>query len=86
MASNFASIVDEVQKLSLEEKEELRQLLDKYLIEARREEIYQNYQDAKMRAGRGELKSSDNIQELRDMLEEDDLPGTHGRPRRWVSS
>lgn len=71
MNGTFSSIVEEVQKLSIEEKEELRQLLDKYLIEARREEIHENYLEAKKRADSGELKSSSNVQELLKMLEEE---------------
>ena len=48
----------------MEEKEELRSLLDKYLVEARREEIYQNYQDSKKRLERGELRFTDDVDEL----------------------
>lgn len=45
MSSSFAEIVEGVQALSIEEKLELHDLIEKYLIEERREEIYQNYID-----------------------------------------
>lgn len=70
MASSFASIVDDVQRLSLEEKEELRQLLDKYLIEARREEMHNNYVATREEEKQGKLKTSSSTEELRRMLEE----------------
>ena len=70
VASNFATVVDEVQKLSLEEQKELRQLLDKYLIEARREEIFNNYQSTLQEEKQGKLKTASTTEELRRMLEE----------------
>lgn len=70
MNASFTAIVEEVQKLSTEEKEELHTLLEKYLIEARREEIHQNYRDSKKRAQRGKLKFSDDVNELRKTLYE----------------
>lgn len=70
MTGTFAAVVEEVQKLSLEEKEELRQLLDKYLVEARREEIYNNYVATREEEKQGELKTASSTGELRRMLEE----------------
>ncbi len=43
MSSNFANIVEEVKALSSQEKQELHHLIEKYLIEERRDEIYDNY-------------------------------------------
>jgi hypothetical protein len=43
MTTVFSSVIEEVKKLSVEEKEELRFLLDRYLIEERRSEIHQDY-------------------------------------------
>jgi hypothetical protein len=48
----------------------LQVLLTKYLVEARREEIHQNYLDSRQRAQRGELKFSDDVDELRKTLSE----------------
>lgn len=57
MNGNFAAVVDGILKLSLEEKEELRSLLDKYLIEARREEILDNFQATRKEEEQGKLKT-----------------------------
>lgn len=70
MPTTFNSIVEKVQELSLDEKEELSILLTKYLIEARREEIYQNYLYSKKQLQHGALKFSEDINELRKSLEE----------------
>lgn len=43
MSSSFAEIVEEIKALSTPEKQELHELIEKYLIEERREEIYQSY-------------------------------------------
>jgi len=43
MSSSFADIVEEIKGLSIPEKQELHELIEKYLIEERREEIYQSY-------------------------------------------
>lgn len=45
MSSEFATVVEEVKKMSYEDKQELKFLIERYLIEERREEIYQNYMD-----------------------------------------
>lgn len=70
MGSTFASIIDEVQRLSFEEKEELRMLLDKYLIEARREEIHDNYLKTKEEDEKGLLHKPKDNKELRQKLEQ----------------
>lgn len=70
MLGSFNAIVEEVQKLSIDEKEELQSLLMKYLVEARREEIHQNYLYSQKQLQRGRLKFSDNIDDLRKSLEE----------------
>ncbi len=44
---NFSEIIEQVKTLSMDEKEELHLLLEKYLIEARRDEIKENYQNSK---------------------------------------
>ena len=40
---SYQELVETIKSLSVHEKEELKALLDKLLIEARREEIRQNY-------------------------------------------
>ncbi|MDI6766134.1 MAG: hypothetical protein QME52_04850 [Bacteroidota bacterium] len=61
MPGTFNTIVEKVQKLSMDEKVELQALLMKYLVEAKREEIHQNYLFSKKQLRRGTLKFSDNI-------------------------
>jgi len=70
MSGTFAAVVEEVQKLSKEEKAELHSLLEKYLVEARRDEIHENYLGSKKRLQRGELKFSENIDDLHESLDE----------------
>lgn len=69
MSISFASIVEEVQRLSVEEKEELRHLLDKYLIEIRRDEIYQHYLESKSAERDGKLFTPKDDDDLRKWLE-----------------
>ena len=40
---SFSNLLEEIKSLSISEKIEMRNLLDKYLVEERREEIYNNY-------------------------------------------
>jgi hypothetical protein len=70
MNKNFAAIVEDVQNLSTEEKEELRALLENYLVEARREEVYKDYLDSRKRVQRAELDFSSDVEHLRKTLEE----------------
>jgi hypothetical protein len=68
MKDSFAEVVEEVKNLSTEEKVELRILIEKYLTEEKRQEIYDNYQ-----AGLNELKEdklvfSSDVNILKGML------------------
>jgi hypothetical protein len=62
-------LVDEIRHLSLPEKEEIRSLLDKFLIEERRAEISNHHQQSLEELRRGELKFSSDPARLRQMLE-----------------
>ncbi|MBD2455121.1 hypothetical protein H6G80_13620 [Nostoc sp. FACHB-87] len=66
----FNDVVEVIKSLSVDEKLELQLLLQQYLREERREEIYDNFQSAKMEQQKGELKFSSNINELRQLIEE----------------
>lgn len=68
MSSVFTNIVEEVKKLSIEEKEELRFLLERYLIEERREEIYRNYRKSLKELLAGKLDFSSDVSKLKEML------------------
>ena len=60
----FYQVVEEVKKLSPEEIEELQVLLQKYLIEKRRDEILKSYEKSKMEDSQGKLVYHDNIDDL----------------------
>jgi hypothetical protein len=66
----FSDVVEAIKSLSSEEKLEIQLLLQQYLREERREEIYQNFQAAQVEQQNSELKFSSNIDELRQLIEE----------------
>jgi len=71
MSQTFAEVVEEVKQLSSSEKEELHELLKKYLIEERRREILENAEAGMEEMRRGELKSFSNVDDLMDSLSHD---------------
>lgn len=70
MNTNFAGVVETVKQLSFDEKQELKNLLENYLIEERRREIYENGEASKRKLERGELKFSSNTDDLMKMLDD----------------
>lgn len=60
----FSTLVEKIKHLTFDEKEELHLLLEKLLIEARRDEIKGNYTKSK----REKLKYSGKIEELKSYL------------------
>jgi hypothetical protein len=64
----YANLISEIQNLSYEDKESLKKILEKYLIEERREEIYENLVESKKEMKEGKLKYSNDINELKKML------------------
>lgn len=71
MSATVHKIIEEFDELSIEEKEEAKEVLDKLMIEARREEIRQNGEEAKKMHYEGKLKSFDNANDLMNSLMED---------------
>jgi len=71
MSQNFAQVVEDVKQLSPAEKEELHELLKKYLIEERRQEILENYQTSIEEMRNGKLTSFSDTDRLRDSLSDD---------------
>ena len=65
MRASFEKIVEEIQKLPLVEKEEIKLLVEKYIIEERREEIYQNYKKSKTEVSKGNLVFTQNIEDMK---------------------
>ncbi|HEX9962822.1 MAG TPA: hypothetical protein VGB00_17960 [Pyrinomonadaceae bacterium] len=70
MSTNFAGVVEEVKHLSFDEKLELKELLENYLIEERRQEIAENYEKSVDEFEKGKLNFSSNFSELKEMLDD----------------
>jgi hypothetical protein len=68
----FADIVENVTSLSLSEMEEIKRIIEKVLIEKRREEILQSGEDAKKELKERKLKFSDSANDLMNTLNEPD--------------
>lgn len=71
MSQTFAEIVEDVKQLSPGEKEELQELLKKYLIEERRREIRENGEDGLKEYEDGKLQVFSNADEMMDSLSHD---------------
>jgi hypothetical protein len=67
MQTIFSDVVEQVKTLSFEEKAELKFLLESYLIEERREEIYQNYEMTKKHED--DFEFSADLNKLKKMLD-----------------
>ncbi|MBV9211125.1 MAG: hypothetical protein JOZ52_10875 [Acidobacteria bacterium] len=70
MKDSFAEVVEEVRNLSTEEKLELQTLIEKYLAEERRQEIYDNYQASLSEVNEGKLIFSSDMSKLKGMLDD----------------
>lgn len=66
---SFEEITEEIYSLNYDDKLELKTLIEKYLIEDRRNEILAQHQDAIKKAENGELIFSDNTDELLNILD-----------------
>ena len=66
----FTDVIEVIKSLSTDEKREIQLLLQQYLREERRDEMYGNFKSAQVEQQKGELKFSSNIQELRQLIEE----------------
>ena len=66
----FNELVENIKTLSSEEKEGIKFLIEKYLVEERREEIYENYQKSLEELSRGKLAFSNDVKKLKKMIEQ----------------
>jgi hypothetical protein len=64
MEMTFAGVVDEVRQLSIDEKKELAEIIERDLIEERRSEILKNGEEAMKEYKEGKLVFSSNVDEL----------------------
>ena len=65
---SFGNIIEVIYGLPLEERLELKVLLENNIVEARRKEILRNGYEAKRAEKNNELTFSDNIETLKMML------------------
>ena len=70
MEIRYDILVENIKKLPLSEKEELKSLLEKYIIEEKRKEIYKNYQETLREYQTGKLKFFSDISQLQKEIEE----------------
>jgi ectoine hydroxylase-related dioxygenase (phytanoyl-CoA dioxygenase family) len=68
----FVDIVEDVTSLSVKEMEEIKNIIEKLLIEKKREEILKSIEEAKKEAKEGKLKFYDNSNDLMSSLNEPD--------------
>lgn len=71
MSQTFAEIVEDVQQLSFAEKEELQELLRKYLIEERRREIRENAEAGLKEYREGKLEVFSKVDDMMTSLSHD---------------
>ena len=67
---NFAALVEEVKRLSGDQKEELKYILEQYILEERRGQIHKNYKESLRESQSGALNFTGDAIELRKMMEE----------------
>ncbi|HZG37465.1 MAG TPA: hypothetical protein VEZ50_02185 [Nodosilinea sp.] len=66
----FSDVVEVIKNLSTDEKREIQLLLQQYLREERREEMYANFEVAQAEEKNGELTFSSDINILRQLIED----------------
>ena len=66
MGATFVDVVEDVKRLTSDEKAGLRDLIDNYLVEERRDEMLQNYEASKLEV----LESSPDIERLKELLDD----------------
>jgi hypothetical protein len=68
MRLDYGRIVNEIRNLPIEEKHEIKALVEKYILEERREEIRRNYRRSMREAKKGRLKFSSQLSDLKTQL------------------
>ncbi|MDL1971364.1 MAG: hypothetical protein LWW94_10470 [Candidatus Desulfofervidaceae bacterium] len=71
MEVRYDILLENIKKLPLPEKEELKNLIEKYIIEEKREKIYENYLKSLNEYKEDKLQFSSDINELRKNMELD---------------
>ena len=68
MTNEFNVLVESIYNLPLEDKQELKALLENNIVETRRSEIALNYRKARVEHKEKKLKFSSSVKELKKML------------------
>jgi hypothetical protein len=68
MKPSFETLVDQVRTCSVDEKAELKFLIERDLINARRQEISDNHSLSQKEASDGNLEFSSSLDELQKMM------------------
>jgi hypothetical protein len=68
MKNSFDNLVDDVRNLSLDEKIEIKLILNKSIIEDKRKKILSNYQKSKKEFKENKLTFSNDIKKLNKIL------------------
>jgi hypothetical protein len=66
--SNFEVLVEQVRTRSVEEKEQLKFLIERDLVEARRRDIAENHKRSEEEAKGGKLKFASSIDDLKKII------------------
>ncbi|MFC2131923.1 hypothetical protein ACFLSQ_10855 [Bacteroidota bacterium] len=66
----YTALIDEIQNLPHEDKIELKDLIDKYLIDERRSQFLENYKEVMIAANKGDLEFTSDIDEMKHILDE----------------
>ena len=70
MSTTFNDLVDIVRELPLDEKIEIKDIIEKSIIDENRNKIFQNYLDSKKEFEAGKLTFSSNIETLKKSVNE----------------
>ncbi len=69
MQKTFSDLVNNVRNLSITEKIEIKNILEKSIIEEQRDDIYNFYLKSKEECKENKLKFSGNINQLKKMVD-----------------
>ena len=65
---NFNTILEAIYSLSVEDRIEIKELLEHNIADSRRDEIFSNYKETLIQEKKGELKFSSSISDLKNLL------------------
>ena len=72
MATAFHKVVEEINQLNLEEKEQVKEITEKMIIEDRRKDIKKNVEISRKEFAEGKTKSFNNVDDLINSLTDED--------------